>query len=210
MRQSRALLLWFLAALLAPAIFLCPTRTRQANDYRVTERRIPLGVKGAEFLLRDLQYRRLAEEVTSGAATPEMKGLRLLDWTRSNIRPTPPGWTVRDDHISNIIIRGYGEKDQMADVFTTLAVYAGLPAFWKTIRTGPEKQGRILSFVRIRDRWTVWDAAGGTGPEELSAHPEVPSPLGVPGCLRAEKQMPARRVLFELARFREKMTSRGN
>ena len=57
--------------------------------------------------------------------------LAVFDWTARRIQPTPEGWPVVDDHILNIIIRGYGMTDQRADVFATLTTYAGVPAFWQ-------------------------------------------------------------------------------
>ena len=106
-----------------------PATTRQGLNFEVSARRTPLYIKAMEFLVRDHEYRRLADEITAGATTDEQRALALFGWTRTHIRPRPGGWPVVDDHILNIIIRGYGEDDQMADVFTTLTTYAGVPAF---------------------------------------------------------------------------------
>ena len=192
---------WLLSGIaLVAGLALFPARTREGLNFQVRERQIPLVVKGAEFLLRDLSYRRLATDVTSGLPRPGDRARRLFAWTRENIRPTPEGWPIRDDHIANIVIRGYGEEDQRADVFTTLATYAGLPAFWGTFRTSPDERGRLLSFVKLEGRWTVWDVAAGTGPEELSSDPAVLRSFAPPEVLRAEKQMPGPRLVFETRR----------
>ena len=83
--------------------------------------------------------------------------LAIFEWTHTNIPRTPEGWTIVDDHVLNIIIRGHGMADQIADVFVTLAVYAGVPAFFKVLREpGPDRQ-LVLSFARIDGRWNVFD-----------------------------------------------------
>ena len=196
MRLSRRGLLFILLCG-AAALLLFPVPTRQGVNFRVTERKIPLFLKGAEFLRRDIEYRRVAAEWSGGARDPGEKAARLFTRTREEIRPTPAGTPILDDHILSIILRGYGEEDQRADVFTTLAAYSGLPAFWKVVRPSPEAPERILSFVRLDDRWTIWDTAAGSGPEELDAHPEVSQPLAVPDFLRAQRQMPLPRAFAE-------------
>lgn len=86
----------------------------------------------------------------------------LLEWTRGHIRRIPPGFPLVDDHILHIIIRGYGEEEQSADVFTCLSSYAGIPAFWGVVTPGAGEQKRlILSFCRVGGQWTVWDVARG-------------------------------------------------
>lgn len=174
---------------------------------------MPLGIKGAEFLIRDYRYRVLAAELTQGLDEDEAKAEALLRWTRARIRPTPSGWPVMDDHISNIIVRGYGESDQIADVFTTLATYAGIPAFWRAIRNGPIPGPRIASFLRINGRWTAWDAAAGTVFRDAEGSLMSVQELGwgrfdPPSTLRAEKQIPVRRTIYELKRAARRLLGR--
>jgi len=196
-----------------------PATTRQGVNFEVQSHSVPWAVKSLEFFLRDYRYRRLAQEVTLGSMTDEAKGLALFKWTRGHIRPHPKGWPLVDDHIWDIIIRGYGSEDQMADVFTTLATYSGLPAFWKIFREKTGEKVLVFSFVRIDDQWTVWDVARGVGfrneagdlvsveelmdcPEWLRSTPQVLTegliPFAVPQPLRAEKQMIGRRLKFEV------------
>ena len=157
--------------------------TRQGVNFHVSTRRIPLHVKAVDFLHRHWQYRLLAREITRDCTTDQARALAVLAWTREHIKPTPAGWPVVDDHILHIIIRGYGESDQMADVFATLATYAGVDAFWKAcVRRQGELAGTVLSFARIDGRWTAFDVERGvvftasTGRlasvEELAAHPD--------------------------------------
>lgn len=147
-------LLWVVA--------MAPATTKQGVDYHVTTSRVPVSIKLMEFLVRDHAYRRAASALTQGLQEDEARALAAFQWTREHIRKTPPGWPVVDDHILHIMIRGYGEGDQMADVFTTLSAYAGVPAFWQSVRSSDPDQGLIvLSFVQVEGEWTVWDVERG-------------------------------------------------
>ena len=146
------------------ALLTLPATTRQAVNFQVTTQRIPLVIKGMGFLVRDYEYRELAARLTQNLAAEETKAETLFRWTRAHIQPVPPGYPVVDDHISHIVIRGYGEEDQRADVFTCLSSYAGIPSFWSVLRPGPEaglEEKLILSFCLIEGCWTVWDVARG-------------------------------------------------
>ena len=74
-----------------------------------------------------------------------------------NIKNQPKGFRVVDDHIWDIIVRGYGSSDQLSDVFTTLANYAGYEAFWENLYTDKTRKGLILSFVKIDNKWHIFD-----------------------------------------------------
>ena len=181
MRKRPLLPLFLLAGLFG--LLAIPTTTRQGVDFQITKRRIPLAVKAASFLLRDYEYKRLAAELTHGLGSEESKAEALMRWTHERIRPGPPGWPVVDDHIANIIIRGYGQEDQMADVFVTLMTYAGVPSFWGIIRNPAKPGSWVASFVKIGGHWTVWDVAAGisfrdaqgrlASVEDLRARPEL-------------------------------------
>lgn len=139
-------------------------------------RKIPFYAKIGGFLYRDYQYRALSKEITEGLKTDTSKVLAIYDWTTEHIkRNKPEDWPVRDDHILDIIIRGYGEQDQIADVFTTLCTYSGIRAFWRvyyfkekiqrnTLKQmefaklrSPQIASLVLSFVKSGDRWLVFD-----------------------------------------------------
>lgn len=133
----------------------------QGVNFEVSTHRLPLYRKAFEFLDRDAQYRQLAEEVTREAASDQQRALAVFDWTARRIQPAPVGWPVVDDHILNIIIRGYGSSDQRADVFATLTTYTGVPAFWQNVKAPGMQDGVILTFVRVERRWVVMDVANG-------------------------------------------------
>lgn len=200
--------------------------TRQAVDFHTTVKKIPLYAKAIAFVHRDVEYRLLAREITAGLTSEPERVLAVFEWTRQHIRQTPTDWPVVDDHVWHIIIRGHGLADQMADVFTTLSTYAGVPAFWK--------QGLvILSFARVEGRWRMFDVANGlvftdaqghlADVHELFSYPQLIRmtsgsrtvghlpydqyvvrfrPFHLPPVLRAEQQMTLPRLLFEARRLR--------
>ena len=139
---------------------LCmPVTTKQGVNFTVSVHPLPLYLKTLSFLDRHYQYRHLARAITRGLHSDRTKVFALYDWTRAHIHPQPPELPVVDDHIWHIIIRGYGEDDQIADVFTTLATYAGLPAFWTQVEVPRGGDGVIISFVRVEGHWAVFDVA---------------------------------------------------
>lgn len=134
---------------------------RQGVNWKYREIHMPLYVKWTQFLARHYEYIRLTKEITSGAKSDEAKTLVLFKWTHDNIRPVPEGFPVVDDHVLNIIIRGYGSSDQSQDVFTTLCFYSGVPAFWSKLYDKSRKVWYPVSFVKLSQRWRVFDAYQG-------------------------------------------------
>ena len=132
---------------------------RQGVNGRVREIRMPLYIKTMEFLTRHYEYQRIAKEITKGCNTDEEKVLAILAWTHENIKPVPQGMPVVDDHILNIIIRGYGDNEQSQDVFTNLCSYAGFPAFFERIYTKDHRGFYTLSFVKLNGKWRVCDSS---------------------------------------------------
>lgn len=141
------------------AVLTMPTTTRQGVNYRVTAYTIPAYVKALDFVQRHYQYRLLVSRICGGKMSDVDCTLAIFDWMHVNIPPTPPGWPVIDDHPLNIIIRGHGTSDQIADVFVTLTDYAGVAAFFKFVKEPSTRQVLILSFARLDGRWVVFDVA---------------------------------------------------
>lgn len=132
--------------------------TKQGVNYEVRVYKIPLYIKIIEFVDRDYRYRALSRKITQGEKDDKDKVMAILKWVASNIKTdTPDNWPVYDDHILNIIIRGYGEDDQINDVFTTLCMYSDLPAGWARIKEPLHRTELILSFVKIDKKWHVFD-----------------------------------------------------
>ena len=75
-----------------------PTTTQQGVNYVVSAHSLPLYAKALDFVDRDSNYRRLSAAVMAGAAGDEAKMRAAFDWTTANLRATPPGFPVIDDH----------------------------------------------------------------------------------------------------------------
>ena len=139
------------------AILNLPTTTRQGINYTVTSRRIPLYAKAIDFLHRHYQQQQIADGICGARASDADCVLALFEWTHQHVPRTPEGWTIVDDHVTSIIIRGHGMSDQIADVFATLCVYAGVPAFFKVLDDPAQPRHLVLAFARIGDRWVPFD-----------------------------------------------------
>ncbi len=206
------------------AVSMVRVTTRQGVNFQLSVRSIPLYAKAVAFLHRHVEYGLVVQEITRGLRSDAERAQAIYAWTRTHIRQTPKGWPVIDDHVLNIMIRGYGANDQMADVFTTLCAYAGLPAFYR-------QRPLIMSFARVDGRWAMFDVANGLvftdasgrflDAAELLGHPELAEPVagslrlnGVPyveylkqsvafqepEVRRPDLQMPLPRLVFELRR----------
>ena len=228
-RHTRAIKQTGIAAVLLGAVLCWPVTTRQSLNHEVTTHRLPLYLKATNFIERSAAYERLADQATSGANSDEARVLQAFAWTREHIRPFHDGLPLVDDHILNIVERGYGMPDQQADVFATLCTYAGVPAFWKSTHRSDERKGVLLTYVRLDGRWRVFDVAAGVVFRgvggtlltlgDLYGRPQLVPPdvasldIGgvryadlvsrltmpaVPHPLRAELQMPSRRLWHEL------------
>lgn len=86
--------------------------------------------KAAKFYIRHLEFQQLAEEAAGGETIPQRRVLWLMDWTRSQVKPIPPGMPFVDDHILHIVLRHYGNDGQLSEVFTALATYTGNEGRW--------------------------------------------------------------------------------
>lgn len=203
-----------------------PTRRLVGVNFVVSEHTLPLWAKTMDFVQRDANVSATAHAVLGGYPDAEAKATAALAWTRANIRPTPQGFPVVDDHIWHIFVRGYGEPDQRADVFTALLAYSDVPAYWMLIGEPPDQLP--LSYVRIGDRWRMYDVTNGlvfrngagelATPEELASNPRLVAaaataagvdaanydryfknfePPKAPDVTRADLQMPLRRAWHE-------------
>lgn len=157
MRPLRKIILYVTVLALLIVIFSIPVETRQGVNFVVTVRKIPLYVKLCGFLYRGYQYKELSRQITTGIESDVDKVMAIYNWTVKNIKRPPKGFTIVDDHIWNIIVRGYGTPDQVADVFTTLASYAGYEAYWEKLQSDKASESLILSFVKINSTWYIFD-----------------------------------------------------
>jgi len=149
---------------LTVSIFAClytvlnmPASTKQCIDYECRTIKMPLYLKALDFIDRDLNYRRIAGDITAGSSDDNDRVIGIFNWVNKNIRKNPKELPVVDDHPLNIIIRGYGTEDQFQDVFTILCVYSGLPAFFTNVYNNARSVRYPLSFVKVDGKWSAFD-----------------------------------------------------
>jgi transglutaminase-like putative cysteine protease len=170
-RWKRSLLLLIIAVAIPWAVWHWPVHTRQGIDYEVRQQTLPLSLKLVGFMYRDMEYRHLASTLTRGIDRDEAKVLRLYEWVRAHVvAGTPTGLPVVDDHVWNIIVRGYGEPDQLADVLATLCAYAGIPAQLAMLGPPGGQVIHAVAMVRLDGRWCPLDPFYGI----VVRHPDGP------------------------------------
>ena len=161
-RWRRIVLLIAAAVASLWGVWYWPVHTRQGINYEVTQQTLPLSLKLAGFVYRDMEFRDLARTLTRGIRGDEAKVLRLCEWVRSHITTgNPPGLPVVDDHVWNIIVRGYGDPDQLADVLATLCAYAGIPAELAMLGPPGGRMVHAVAMVKLENRWCPLDPFSG-------------------------------------------------
>jgi len=160
MRLGRRKLILAAIVMVASSVFVLNKNVSivQGVDHHYRVIKMPLYVKWIQFLSRHYEYARLTKEIVNASIADEEKVIKIFNWTHANIRKVPDGMPVVDDHVLNIIIRGYGTSDQSEDVFTTLCDYAGISAFWDILFDKEHKIRYPISYVKISGRWCVFDA----------------------------------------------------
>lgn len=150
---------YFAAAVIALVVILnIKVTTKQGKYDEVRTKRIPLYLKSLGFLYRHLEYKQLVSEIAGANMPDEEKTLAIFDWTHKNILKAPKGIPVVDDHILNIIIRGYGSSDQSNDVFCNLCNYAGIEATWFMMKERNSTRTMAVSFVKLDGKWRFFDS----------------------------------------------------
>lgn len=135
--------------------------TKQGINYKWQVIKIPLYLKVIDFFDRNYNYKFLVKKITGNSKKEEDRIMLIFKWTYENIRKTPEGFPIIDDHVWYTIVRGYGAADQISDVFTTLLNYGGFNAYY-LLAYKEDKNARIpLSFVKFKDKWIIFDPCNG-------------------------------------------------
>ncbi len=157
-KRFKSVLAVFISILIIGAVLNMEVSIRQGVNGSYRQIKMPLYAKWTQFLTRHYEYERLAREITKGCRTDREKVLAIFKWTHKNIiQRIPEGMPVVDDHILNIIIRGYGTADQCADVFTTLCTYSGMRACWEKVFDKSRRIWFPLAFVEFDGEWHPMD-----------------------------------------------------
>lgn len=130
-------------------------------DDRIIVHRMPLWEKAAKFYIRHREFQRWAEEAAGGETDPQRRALRLLEWTRNQVKPIQPGQPLVDDHISHIVLRHYGNDGQLSEVFTALTTYTGNEGRWEAYLPPGASARAALCFVESGSKWWVLDVWNG-------------------------------------------------
>lgn len=161
------------AAVLLGVLGSWPTRTRWGVDYVYYSQDLPLFQKAIDFASRDFQTRRLLERIDGSGLSDSATARALFVWTRENVRDVPDGMPIVDDHVFNILVRGYGAPDQQAEAFALLTAYSDLPSSSGLIEV--EGAGYLLTLVEISGEWHPFDVPNGlvftTRDDELASLP---------------------------------------
>ena len=130
-------------------------------NYKVSSIKIPLYAKLSGFFYRDWMYKSISSEIVSGKIKDIEKAIAIFNWVIENVSSKiPVGFKVIDDHPLNIIIRGYGKSDQLADIFTILCCYAGMDAGYSRIYSENKDASLNVAFVKINGMWFLFDVFG--------------------------------------------------
>lgn len=136
------------AVLLLLLVGQIPTKGFEGVDDRIIVHEMPLWEKAAKFYIRHREFRQWAEKAAGGETDPQRRVLRLMEWTRSQVKPIPPGLPLVDDHISHIVLRRYGNDGQLSELFTALTTYTGNEGRWWEASSPPGASARaILCFI---------------------------------------------------------------
>ncbi|MCM8790640.1 MAG: hypothetical protein NC938_02960 [Candidatus Omnitrophica bacterium] len=158
--KKRLLLAAFIIAA-AMIILNWPLTYRVGVDGVVSEKKIPLYAKACGFLYRDWMYKDIVRSIVNDKMSDEEKALAIMRWTTENIKgKVPVGLKTVDDHPLNIIIRQYGQEDQLEDVFTILCSYTGVYGGMYKCYNDDKSKFIILSFVNTKTgQWLIFDVS---------------------------------------------------
>lgn len=231
MRKKIFLLLLFCSFIIIGAILNINVTVKQGINYHVYTTRIPLFLKIVDFIDRHYHYKQLIKSIVYDGNDKQERIMKIFAWTHKNIRKQPEALPVIDDHVWNIIVRGYGVADQSSDVFTTLCNYAGAEAFFSFIFNKNKNSMIPLSFVKLNSRWSIFDPYYGVyfknndgiladtreikernyklryiegikNYTDYEAYFEnIPDNISVTGLERAQIQSPFRRFIFEVKKW---------
>jgi hypothetical protein len=146
------LLLIVLTVVLVATILNVSVITKQGVNYKVREIRMPLYLKLLDYVDRHYNYKNLVVNILGDTRDDGAKAIKILNWVNANVRKNPAELPVIDDHPLNILIRGYGERDQFEDIFTILCTYAKMKAFYGMFRNNSGGY-YFVSFVKVNGRW---------------------------------------------------------
>lgn len=163
-RTKKLIIKLSIGLVILAAIIVClniKVTTQQGINFQVQTIRIPLYLKIIDFMDRHYNYKQLVKRIIKDEHDKQKRVMEIFSWAYHHIKKQPESLPVIDDHVWHIIVRGYGAYDQSCDVFSTLCNYAGIESFYDIVPSKDKYEKILLSFVRIQNRWYVFDPYNG-------------------------------------------------
>lgn len=158
--MSKRYLFIVLILLAAAVAWNYPLSDHFTINGEVFERKVPLYAKASGLLYRDRMYKDLSGEIVGKQRGETGKVLLILDWISANIMPEiPAGLKEIDDFSYNVVIRQYGTKEQLSEVFATLCLNAGIQAGWDRCYNADKTENIVFAFAYADKRWLIFDVA---------------------------------------------------
>jgi hypothetical protein len=125
----------------------------------VARKRITLYEKSVHFISRHLAMERLTREITRGKAADTEKAEAIQAWVAEKVllQEAAGALPVIDDHPHFIVVRGYGTREQRADLFSILCGYAGIPAGMYRLVHPRSRKVMVLAIARLSGRFYLFD-----------------------------------------------------
>lgn len=138
------------------------TTTTMAINFQSKDYEIPVYLKILDFYSRHFHYKYLVKNVTQDYEQQREKILALAKWVNLNIKRTPDGVDVVDNHPLTIVERRLGLPEQFSDLLSVLLVYSGSQSFFKRINLKSiylfyEGNRYPLTFFKNEGSWSVMD-----------------------------------------------------
>lgn len=108
-----------------------------------------------DFSYRELSYRYVAEQITN-ATDSETITRATVDYVNRNVY-LPPNAPVIDDDPWDVLLRGNGYCDQLAQLSAALLNKRGIPARWIALRNASNDEPHAVLEVLVGNRWEVFD-----------------------------------------------------
>jgi len=136
--------------------------TKQGINFEVNTKTIPLYYKAVSFLYRHFSYQILIKEILPSKVNDKQKIEKVFKWVNEKIRrDIPPDYPIIDDHVLDIIIRGYGTGDQVTEVFVTLCNYAYIDAFYIYFSSKDKSDTLVLAVIKDKGNYFLFDVFNG-------------------------------------------------
>src|SRR3989338_4091547 len=103
MKMRKKISLYIVSLVALSLVLNFPLKTRQGVNGVVETKKIALYAKACGYLYRDYQYKSLSGDIVKGVKGDVERVMAIYNWTVNNIKKSPKGFQIVDDHIWDII-----------------------------------------------------------------------------------------------------------